>query len=90
MFTTTAKIANRDASGFISKVMPFQGSNLRAEWANVGEDHCYCIYSYSTMIAYLNPVNGDAWCSPEYYSQTTSRHMGLVRRGFDALESATR
>jgi hypothetical protein len=89
MFTTINKIKNADASKYISSLEPFQGSNFRAEWVIRDTKSIYEIYSYSTLIAYVLPADSVAWTSPEYHSSTTSRHMGLVRRGLDAMGQGT-
>jgi len=92
MFTTINKIKNADASKYIERLEQFEGSNFRAQWCyNEATDaHCYNIYSYRTLIAYVRPETGEMWLSAERFSNTTSRHASIVRAGFDAIDASTR
>jgi hypothetical protein len=51
--------------------------NLKAQY---DEDGTYCIYSYTTVVAKVFK-GGKVWLNPQRYSQTTSRHMGYIKRG---------
>ena len=65
------------AVDFIAKRLPFQGNSLYGQ--RIGDR--YVVVSYSTPIAFYIPES-DSWLvNPNKYSQTTSRHQGVVKRG---------
>lgn len=63
--------------------VPFTGNSMSAFW--VGDT--YCVLSYQTCIARYNQSTGEVWLDDTFYSMTTSRHQGYVRRAWN-LEKA--
>lgn len=54
--------------------LPFKGNSMSAHWFG----NSYVIYSYNTLIASID-INGYEF-DDSFFSRTTSRHQGLVRR----------
>jgi len=69
----------------ISRRMPTRGSTLRADWYTLQHPLLsettydqYVVWSYNTVIATWDPIEG--WrVSDQKYSNTTARHLNLVR-----------
>jgi hypothetical protein len=85
------RIANHQAASFISRLEPFQGSNLRAEmWSGFTDRDGttypseYRIYSYA---AHLATVKGGkvTYLNNRMFSQTTSRHQTRIRQGLAGI-----
>ena len=51
--------------------------------ATLGNDGVYRVFSYQTEIA--NRGKSEPWLNPVKYSQTTSRHLNIVKRAWGLL-----
>lgn len=71
-----SKRANyRQIPSLLQRRAPFRGNSMRAER---GTDGTYSVYSYTTLIVYVN-ANGGIWVTQLRYSPTSSRHTNLCR-----------
>lgn len=79
-------ISHRQAVTRIARRLPFgSGANtyqgylctLRGEYNEQGD---FVIYSYGAHIATI-AKDGSTWVTDRKYSNTTSRHTGIARRG---------
>ena len=61
----------------LAEHLPFNGNSLTAFW----DGDTYKVFSYSTLIARVNP-SGDHDIATRKYSVTTSRHQNLIRRAW--------
>lgn len=83
------KITNKDARKFVQQRLPFQGSNMFAEYfcpypedSSEGQ-HGYVVYSYGKhfpMYICLHIGGRDIWFANEdKYSRSTTRHQSQAR-----------
>jgi hypothetical protein len=78
-------IANRDASGYVTRREEFTGSNLFGIW----ENGIYVVYSYGLHWP-LWVHDGARWLeNTDTYSRATSRHKNQSRPSEDTLKRNT-
>lgn len=65
--------------------LPFEHSTMSGEWF----EGVFTVKSYSTVVARIDDV-GERWINSLRYSQTTSRHLGIIRRAWATVDSAPR
>jgi hypothetical protein len=73
----TVEVALRDR-------VPFVHRSMSGEW----EQGTYVVKSYSTVVATIDA--DEKWITSQRYSQTTSKHIAIIRRAWINLDSATR
>ena len=73
------KINYKHAEGLLQVREPFHANSLSAYHTT---DGWYCVKSYNTIIAIDKFDDGGVWTTPAYYSQTTSRHLNIIRRAW--------
>jgi len=76
-------ITIKQAEQAITMMKPFNAGNLRGEWYEGYERPFYAVYSYAEKIA---EQEGDSpehrWLTEEKFSQTTSKHLNIVKRAW--------
>lgn len=65
----------------------FEGNSVRGMW--VENRTRYVVLSYATIILECNRHGEPVYFDNAYYSQTTSRLQGIVRRAFPTLRTCT-
>jgi hypothetical protein len=62
---------------------PFTTGTLSAKIIDSESGRTYHVFSYNTEIA-VTHLDGrpDTWLTPSKYSQTTSRHLNIVKRAW--------
>ena len=80
------KIANGDAREFVQQRVPFQGSNIFAQFhtqynedGTDGPDTWYVVYSYGKHFPMYIWANGIWFANEDKYSRTTTRHQLQAR-----------
>lgn len=107
ILATASRVPTTRAHSYIEKLLPFRtNGSMRAEttrtpYIGVGPDGSprlgwkirYEVYSYSTIIGFVEAVIGHdlsvyaiiKHTNPNKYSRTTSKHQSAMRRGFAEL-----
>lgn len=79
-----AKATYREIEYLLACTEPFEGNSLSAHH---GSDGLYHVVSYATEIATVSPGGRVLFFDDTYFSQTTARHQGCIRRAFDLTHS---
>jgi hypothetical protein len=74
-----SRVANKDASKYIRRLEPFQGSNFVG--CRVGE--MYVAYSYGSHFPVCIYTDGVWLENSDKYSRSTSRHQSYARQAYD-------
>jgi len=57
------------------------------EAARPGDRIIYVVWSYSTDVATYDPAKDESYVSPNYWGQTTGRHLGYAHRALPRVRS---
>jgi hypothetical protein len=69
----------RQAEQLLADFEPFTAGNLSAKYDIAGN---YIVYSYETMVAGKHAKTGNFDLTTMKYSQTTSKHLNIIRRAW--------
>lgn len=72
-----------EAEALLFEREPFTTGTLSAKIIDSEGGRTYHVFSYNTQIA-MTHLDGtpDIWLTPNKYSQTTSRHLNLVKKAW--------
>jgi len=69
------KIANKNASRYVSDLLKFEGSNTFSEW----DGEVYIVYSYGYHFPMFVYINGNWYENSDKYSVSTSKQQTQCR-----------
>jgi len=75
------RISNYEAHEYVSQRIPFEGSNLFAEFHHNG---AYVVYSYGRHFPIYAFVDGQWFGNRDKYSRSTTRHQNQARPVWDS------